>query len=151
MKNFKGNIHGDIFPKILYEKSETQDYTPDVFPRIFQIYQERLIWAILAIIDRCSHQRCSVKKVFLKVSQNLQESFCARVSFLRPATLLKKRPWYRCFPVNFEKFKNIYFEEHLRTALSELILNYLQIFELHTFPPIVFMRCFLRNDKLSDV
>ena len=24
--------------------------------------------------------------------------------FLRPATLLKKRLWYRCFPVNFAKF-----------------------------------------------
>ena len=24
---------------------------------------------------------------------------------LRPATLLKKRPWHRCFPVNFAKFQ----------------------------------------------
>ena len=31
---------------------------------------------------------CSVKKVFLKISQNSQENTCARVSFLRPATLL---------------------------------------------------------------
>ena len=40
-------------------------------------------------------QRCSVKKVFLKISQNSQESTCARVSFLiklqaQSATLLKK-------------------------------------------------------------
>ena len=40
---------------------------------------------------------CSVKKVFLEISQNSQENTCARVSFLiklqaRPATLLKKRP-----------------------------------------------------------
>ena len=27
-------------------------------------------------------QRCSVKKVFLEISQNSQESTCARVSFL---------------------------------------------------------------------
>ena len=27
-------------------------------------------------------QRCSVKKVFLEISQNLQENTCARVSFL---------------------------------------------------------------------
>ena len=32
-------------------------------------------------------RRCSVKKVSL-----------------RPATLLKKRLWHRCFPVNFAKF-----------------------------------------------
>ena len=41
-------------------------------------------------------QRCSVKKVFLEISQNSQENTCARVSFfnkvadLRPATLLKR-------------------------------------------------------------
>ena len=41
-------------------------------------------------------QRCSVKKVFLEIPQNSQESPCARVSFLiklqaleEPATLLK--------------------------------------------------------------
>ena len=36
---------------------------------------------------RSSHRRCSVRKVCL-----------------RPATLLKKRLWHRCFPVNFAKF-----------------------------------------------
>ena len=36
-------------------------------------------------------QRCSVKKVFLEISKNSQENACARVSGLRPATLLKKR------------------------------------------------------------
>ena len=57
-------------------------------------------------------QRCSVKKVFLEISQNLQENTCARVTFLiklqalglRPATLLKKRLWNRRFPVDFVKF-----------------------------------------------
>ena len=33
-------------------------------------------------ICRSSHQRCSVKKVFLEISQNSQENTCARVSFL---------------------------------------------------------------------
>ena len=61
-------------------------------------------------------QRCSVKKVFLEISQNSQENTCASVSFLIklqavPATLLKKRPWHRCFPVNFLKF----LQEHLFT------------------------------------
>ena len=52
------------------------------------------------------------KKVFLEMSQNSQENTCARVSFLiklqasglRPATLLKKRLWHWCFPVNFVTF-----------------------------------------------
>ena len=29
-----------------------------------------------------SHHRCSIKKMFLKISQNSQENTCARVSFL---------------------------------------------------------------------
>ena len=61
------------------------------------------------------------KKVFLEISQNSKENTCARVSFLiklqasglyikketlsqLPATLLKRRLWYRCFPVDFGKF-----------------------------------------------
>ena len=28
------------------------------------------------------NQKCSVKKVFLKISQNSQENTCARISFL---------------------------------------------------------------------
>ena len=47
-------------------------------------------------------RRCSVKKVFL------------------PATLLKKRPWHRCFPVNFAKFlRTTFFIQHLRWLLLE--------------------------------
>ena len=42
-----------------------------------------------------------------------QENTCARVYFLikllaAPATLLKNRPWHRCFPVNFAKPVNFY-------------------------------------------
>ena len=44
-------------------------------------------------------QRCSVKKVFLEISQNSQEN---------------KSFWHRCFPVNFAKFlRTPCFIEHL--------------------------------------
>ena len=33
-----------------------------------------------------------------------QSLFFNKVAALRPATLLKKRLWHRCFPVNFAKF-----------------------------------------------
>ena len=68
---------------------------------------------------------CSVKKVFLKISQNSQEKTCARVSFfnkvtgLKLATSLKKRLWHKCFPVNFAKFLTTYFIEHLWWMLLE--------------------------------
>ena len=31
---------------------------------------------------KSNHQRCSVKKLFLEISQNSQENTCTRVSFL---------------------------------------------------------------------
>ena len=61
-------------------------------------------------VTRSSHRRRSIQRVFLKISQNLQENACDRIFFLnkvgdlRAATLLKKRLWHRCFPVNFAKF-----------------------------------------------
>ena len=62
-------------------------------------------------------RRCSVKKVFLKISESSLESTCARVSFLIklwPATLLIKKLWHRCFLVNFAKFfGTLLFLEHL--------------------------------------
>ena len=63
--------------------------------------------------------RCSVKKVFLKNSQNSQENTCVRdflnkVTSLWPATLFKKRLSHRSFPVNFAKFlRRPFFTEHL--------------------------------------
>ena len=51
-------------------------------------------------------RRCSVKKVFLKISQNSQENTCARVSFL----IIKKETLEQVFSCEFyEIFKNTYF------------------------------------------
>ena len=66
--------------------------------------------------DRSSYQRCSGRpEVFYKkgVPRNFakfigkqlcQSLFFNKVAGLRPATLLKKRLWRRCFSVNFAKF-----------------------------------------------
>ena len=55
---------------------------------------------------RSNHRRCSVKKVFLKISQNSRENTCARDSFL-----------IKVFSCEFcEISKNTFFTEHLRTT-----------------------------------
>ena len=83
--------------------------------------------------NRSSHQSCSIKKVILEILQNSQESTCARVSFLiklqawglRPATLLKKRLWDRCFPMNFVKILRTPFYRSIWTTVSgEINLNH---------------------------
>ena len=47
-----------------------------------------------------------------------QSLFFNKVAGVRPATLFKKRLWYRCFPVNLAKFLRTPFHiEHLRWLL----------------------------------
>ena len=60
--------------------------------------------------DRSSHRRCFIIKGALRnfakfTGKHLRHSlFFNKVAGLRPATLLEKRLWHRCFSVNFEKF-----------------------------------------------
>ena len=51
-----------------------------------------------------------------------QSLFFDKVAGLRPATLLKKRLWHRCFPVNFAEFLwTPFFTEHLWTTAFDKI------------------------------
>ena len=67
---------------------------------------------------RSSHQRCSMKKGGLRnftkfTAKNLCQS-------LRPATLLNKRLWHRCFTVHFPKFLRTPF---IQNTPGRLLLN----------------------------
>ena len=59
---------------------------------------------------RSSHQRCSVKKGVLRnqtkfTGKHLCQSLLfSKVTGPRSTSSLKKRLWYKCFPVNFAKF-----------------------------------------------
>ena len=85
-------------------------------------------------------RRCSVKELFLEISQNSQENNNARVSFLlklqtRPATLVKKRLGQACnfskketlpqvFSCEFcEIFHKFFFIEHLPVTASSFQLK----------------------------
>ena len=75
-------------------------------------------------------RRCSVEKVFVELSQNLQESTCPRASFLiklQASASLNKRLWHKCYLVNFAKF--------LRTPIFTellwwLLLNYIAFYKV---------------------
>ena len=70
-------------------------------------------------------RRCSIKKVFLKLSQNSQENACARVSFS-----IKLHAEAQVLSYEFcEIFKNICFIEHLQTTASEFTFqnNYTEV------------------------
>ena len=72
-----------------------------------------------------SHRGCSIKKLFLKISQYLQENICVKVSFNQVAGLqvcifIKKRFQHRCFSVSIEKFKKT---RILKKICEQLLLN----------------------------
>ena len=79
------------------------------------------------IPNRSSHRMCSVRKDVLRnfaksTEKHLRRSiFFNKVADLNPATLLKKRLWHRCFPVNFVKFLRTPFLQNTsgRLLLSE--------------------------------
>ena len=76
---------------------------------------------------RSSHQRCSIKKLFLKFSQNSQGNTCARVSFLiklqvEPCNFVKKETLTQAFSCEFcEIYNNTFFTK----TSGRLLLNLL--------------------------
>ena len=70
----------------------------------------------------------SVKKFFIKISQNSQENACVGVSFFRPATLLNEKLRYRCFPLNVLRI----FREHPfnRTFANDCLCKVEHMFEM---------------------
>ena len=71
-------------------------------------------WCAVCLLSRSSHQRCSRKLAFLRILQNSLETPVLDSPFykilgLRLASFLKKRLWYRCFPVNFAIFQELLF------------------------------------------
>ena len=66
---------------------------------------------------RSSPPEVLCKKAVLKSFTQFQgKHLCQSLFFRRqPTTLLKNRPWHRCFPVNFEKYlRTPFFIGHLR-------------------------------------
>ena len=87
------------------------------------------------LICRSSHPRCSVKKGVLKhfakfTGKHLcQRLFFNKVAGFRPATLLKKSLWHRCFPVNFVKFPRTRF---LQNTSRRLLLDLFKLINKDT-------------------
>ena len=84
-----------------------------------------IVFAItVQMTTRSSHQRCSVRKSVLRNFVNFTGKHLCQVLFYNkvagpepePATLLKKRLWRRCFPMNFTTFPRTPFH---RTPLND--------------------------------
>ena len=86
-----------------------------------RVLMKKILWKAETVA-----RRSSVKKVFLKISQNAQEKTCVGVSFLHSCRTLtyiflsKKRLRHNCFYVNFAKFLRTCF---LQTTSGRLLLE----------------------------
>ena len=103
-------------------------YLLSIYLRILLKSKYGKVWKSIIQNLRSSHQRCSMQKVVPKnftkfTGKHLCQSlFFNKVSGLRHATLLKKRFWQRCFPVNFcEISKNTFFTERVWTTVSKTL------------------------------
>ena len=68
-----------------------------------------------------------------KSQEQLPEVLCKK-GVLRPATLLKKRLWHKCFPVNFAKFLRTPFSvDHLRWLLLKYLKKVISVFNYKLF------------------
>ena len=79
---------------------------------------ERSLTSTIDLFWEAVVQRCSVKKMLLQISQNLQENICTRVSFLielqaQDCNFIKNEVLAQMFPVNFVQFlRTPFYIEH---------------------------------------
>ena len=91
--------------------------------RVTMFLAAMLTWALFSP-SRSSHRKCSVRKDLLRNFAKLTgKHLCQSLFFtevgLRPATLLKKRLWHKCFPVNFAKiFKTSFLPPRLLLTID---------------------------------
>ena len=74
------------------------------FCEAFEIFIKTHVLLYFYDWNRSSHQRCSIKKLFLKFSQYSQENTCVGVFFAGLHVWLQKRFQHMHFPVNTAKF-----------------------------------------------
>ena len=86
-------------------------------------------------MNKSNHQKVFRKKGVLRnftrfTGKHLYQSlFFNKVAGLRPATMLKKRLWHRCFPVNFVNFLRIPSSiEHLWWLLLHQLIYFWSVY-----------------------
>ena len=83
-------------------------------------------------------KRCPYKSRKIHKNTFVPEPFFYKVAGLRPATLLKKRLWHWCFPVNFTKFLRRPFLQNTSPLVTETFNKYfIRHLNLDVFNPVI--------------
>ena len=95
---------------VVNSKPPSSIFRAFIFRRVYSFSEYILMGSLLHLLrNRSSHQRRSIKKGALKISQNSQEDSCARVPVPKACNLWKKRLWHKSFPENFTKSLRTHF------------------------------------------
>ena len=122
--------------------------TLEIWPVVFVI-PERYWWRCFSV--RSSRRRCSIKKVFLKISQYSQENTCAWASFLiklqdSASNFIKKVTLTHEYSCEFcEIFKNICFEVASDDYFSSAFLPPSKVIFNWGFPQLKILELFFVN------
>ena len=89
-------------------------------------------------------QRCFVKNVFIKISQNSQENTAVSLFFNKVRDsglqLFWKRDWHRCFPVYFAKrLRTRFLTDHLWWLLLNIIVTFQNIQQNTQYITLMFL------------
>ena len=102
--NFSQNIYTSFF---LFYISKLYEFlffcllVDNQVTAFFKKFRNGYFHIELSILKKAATRSVLCKKVFLEISQN---SFLIQLQASKPPTLLKKRLWHWCFPMNFVKF-----------------------------------------------
>ena len=108
----------------------------------FQNSKTYILWHI------CRSSRptvfCNNKDALRNLAKFIGKHLCQNLLFnkvagLRPATLLKKRLWYRCFLVNIVKFLRTPFFPERRPTIASASGNNIYLFKVRANSPFVYM------------
>ena len=107
----------DYLLLLLYNKPTLNNFF-QINQQINQLINNQMDW-VRSSRSEVFCEKCFIKNFAKFTGKHLFQSVVFnKVSGLRPAALLKKRLWHRCFPVNFAKFlRTAIFIEYLRLLL----------------------------------
>ena len=110
------------FGKVFYQIESTwRREIKEQAPQLILLYRGRAV--------KSSHRRCCIRKLFLKILQNPQEtpvleSIFKKVEDLQTCNFIKESPQHRFFPVNITEFLIL---PILKNICKRLLFNFLMV------------------------
>ena len=106
-----------------FRKMENTEEETCIWTSLTFIYFKKFPNIHLISTESRKPMNTQINLIIFRSSRPVKEFCKGDVLSLLPATLLKKRLWHRCFPVNFVKFLTTsFFIEHLGWLLLNLII-----------------------------